>query len=619
MLLHSSSRCEEFAQKFVQANESWNLEQLYQDIAFAKHQERQLYRKQLTPTEKACLRGLICGYSPTEIAWELNREPNGLRVELSRGLYRYIESLTHTRIKNWSNVSKELENKGYKLHSIGTNVAANCRDVTCNVSTIQNPFMSEGKSIHCRRQIQNQTDWGEAIDVSIFYGRHTELTTLQYWIEQDKCRVVALLGMGGIGKTALSVKLAQLVENEFDFVIWRSLRDAPTIEELLDTLIKFFSCQQEINLPQTVGTKISRLIEYLRNARCLIVLDNFDAVLSGGERAGNYRSGYEDYGVLLQRLSETAHNSCLVLTSREKPTEVAAYSGEFLPVRTLQLSGLNNDHAQGILAAKGLTGSVEEIEKLIECYGGNPLALKIAATSIFDLFDGSIADFLQEGTTVFNGVRNLLDRQFKRLSPLEEDVMYWTCINREPVQVAELQGDIVPTVSKGNVLESLESLTWRSLIEKRRDVINHVSTFTQQPVIMEYMTERLVTGATQEIKTGKINLLNKYALIKATAKDYIRSSQVRVILEPVLANLQSDLKSQSVIEQKIKNNLYNLRDQFSNQSGYLNGNLINLLHHLNVDLTGYDFSGLTIWQAYLQGANLHHCNFINANIHKSNY
>jgi hypothetical protein len=58
----------------------------------------------------------------------------------------------------------------------------------------------------------------------------------------------------------------------------------------------------------------------------------------------------------------------------------------------------------------------------------------------------------------------------------------------------------------------LESLTWRSLIEKGRDANTKV-TFTQQPVVMEYMTDRLVAGVCQNIKTGKINLLNKYALI----------------------------------------------------------------------------------------------------------
>ena len=524
--------------------------------------------------------------------------------------YGYIKD---TGSKLWQLLTELLGEKVTKLNIKGVLLRyIKCRDVTCLVSTIE-----------------NHIDWGEAIDVSIFYGRQSELITLQHWIKQDKCRLVALLGMGGIGKTALSVKLAQLVQDEFDFVIWRSLRDAPTIEELLDTLIKFFSSQQETNLPQTAGASLSRLIEYLRNSRCLIVLDNFDAVLSSGKRAGNYRLGHEDYGELLQRLSEIPHTSCLVLTSREKPAEVAAYSGEFLPVRSLQLSGLNNNDAQGILAAKGLTGSVDEIEKLIKCYAGNPLALKIAAASIIDLFNGSVASFLHKGTTVFNGVRNLLDRQFQRLSQEEKDIMYWTCINREPIQVGQLQTDIVPAVSKGNILDSLESLTWRSLIEKSRDMINHVSTnhvstnhvstFTQQPVVMEYMTERLVAGAVEEIKTGKIELLNKYALIKTNAKDYIRFSQIRVILEPILANLQSDLKFQSEIEKKLKNNLYNLREKFSNQPGYCGGNLINFLRQLKADLTGYDFSGLNIWQADLQGACLHDCNFSNTNISKSNF
>jgi hypothetical protein len=48
-------------------------------------------------------------------------------------------------------------------------------------------------------------DWGEAPDISAFYGRMEELTQLEQWMVHDRCRLVALLGMGGIGKTALSV------------------------------------------------------------------------------------------------------------------------------------------------------------------------------------------------------------------------------------------------------------------------------------------------------------------------------------------------------------------------------------------------------------------------------
>jgi hypothetical protein len=43
--------------------------------------------------------------------------------------------------------------------------------------------------------------------------------------------------MGGIGKTWLSVKLAEQLQNQFEFVIWRSLLPASPVNELLADLI----------------------------------------------------------------------------------------------------------------------------------------------------------------------------------------------------------------------------------------------------------------------------------------------------------------------------------------------------------------------------------------------
>jgi hypothetical protein len=78
------------------------------------------------------------------------------------------------------------------------------------------------------RQKHPSQDWGEAMDVSLFCGRETELTTLRQWVLEEHCRMVAVLGMGGIGKSTLAVKLGSQVEQEFEIVVWRSLHNAPT-------------------------------------------------------------------------------------------------------------------------------------------------------------------------------------------------------------------------------------------------------------------------------------------------------------------------------------------------------------------------------------------------------
>ena len=78
----------------------------------------------LTPTEKAILRGLLCNYSPKQIATALHWTLNSLRVELTRGLYRYIEVVTDrdlNSIQNWRDIVRWLEQTGYKISKISSN------------------------------------------------------------------------------------------------------------------------------------------------------------------------------------------------------------------------------------------------------------------------------------------------------------------------------------------------------------------------------------------------------------------------------------------------------------------------------------------------------------------
>ncbi|BAZ16237.1 hypothetical protein NIES4071_81120 [Calothrix sp. NIES-4071] len=97
-------------EQFIQAANQWDLETLYIDLASAKG-------KRLTPVEKLHLRGLLCGYSPVEIAEKLNKSARGVGVDLCKTLYVYVKNLvdkSDESIENWRDVTEWLEEAGYK-------------------------------------------------------------------------------------------------------------------------------------------------------------------------------------------------------------------------------------------------------------------------------------------------------------------------------------------------------------------------------------------------------------------------------------------------------------------------------------------------------------------------
>ncbi|NJL11023.1 MAG: hypothetical protein HC908_15025, partial [Calothrix sp. SM1_7_51] len=362
--------------------------------------------------------------------------------------------------------------------------------------------LSQYVQLRCNQQLLPccLVDWGEAPEVEQFYGRQMQLDTLNQWVRSDRCRLIAIVGMGGIGKTRLATYFAKLIAEQFELVVWRSLRQAPPLIDFLTELMQVMAPDKQ--LPTRLDAMMLTLIKHLRHHRCLLVLDNIEAVLSSGELVGTYRPGYEDFGWLFQELVQAHHQSTILLTSREIPTEVAIGQGANVPIRLLRLERLSIESGETILRAKGLTfqGEQPQVRQLIERYQGNPLALEIVAYPIRELFDSNIAAFLAQDTLLFKDIRSLLTSQFNRLSSLEVQVMYWLAINREPVTAAQLQTDLLPSIYEVELRDALFSLDRRSLIEKIKPTEGKATTlirlddvsYTQQPVVMEYVIQQLI-------------------------------------------------------------------------------------------------------------------------------
>lgn len=562
--------------------------------------EQLLERGRLTKVQEIVFRQSWAGQTYFDMAIESDYDPGHIKDVGS---------------ELWRTLSKALGEKVTKnnLHGVLKRTAQpqNC---TTALSTLN------------YRPSNSHADWGDAPDVPVFFGRTKELEKLEDWIIRDRCRCVAIVGMrgigkthlslrlglGGIGKTNLSLQLAKGIQEDFEFVIWRSLLNAPLLSDLLADLIKILSRQQQTTLPERISDRISCLMQHLKNHSCLLILDNAETLLQAGDPIGRYRADYEDYGQLIKQIGEVPHQSCLLLTSREKPQELIFMDGLTRPVRSLVLQGLDIQAGKQILKELGdFTASEDDWGELIQLYDGNPLALQLAAKHILEVFFGNIADFLKKGKPVFHDLQELLSWHFQRLPTACCEVLYWLAINREPVTLAELREDLILSTAKAALPATLGVLQRKIPVERTDD------RFTLQPVLMEYVTDQVVALTSKEIVNQSHEFLRNYALIKAQSKDYVRQAQIRLILGPVIDSLILALGSSNQIQLQLQELLKKLKQEALSHSGYGAGNILNLLSQIQAILSSYDFSHLTICQAYLQDVNLQDVNFSHCYFSKS--
>jgi WD40 repeat protein/transcriptional regulator with XRE-family HTH domain len=441
-----------------------------------------------------------------------------------------------------------------------------------------------------------RVDWVGALDVSYFSGREVEVAELSQWILQERCRLVSVLGMGGIGKSALASYLGSRLAPQFEAVLWRSLRDAPLCEEIVADCLTFFSEIPPATLPASLEQRINQLVARLQARRCLLVFDNLETLLVSGDPEGNYLPGYEGYGRLIWRLAEAAHQSCVLLTSREKPREIEPLEGTRSPVRSLRLGGLDDQTAQELLADKRLSGTRPAWQRLVEGYAGNPLALKIVGQTISDLFGGDLDRFLQEGELVFNGVRPVLRQQVGRLSELESLLLTWLAVLREWTPLDTFMHVLHPRALRARVLEALEALRRRSLLERGQQ-----ASFSLQSVVMEYLTDLLGEHLAEEFALENPQLVRRVALEQAQAKDYVRAIQVRLLVHPLLERLRAVLGEDSLVKVHLLRLLEQFRAEDTATQGYGPANVLSVLKALRGHLRGLDLSRLAIRGAYLQG------------------
>jgi hypothetical protein len=246
----------------------------------------------------------------------------------------------------------------------------------------------------------------------------------------------------------------------------------------LSNLLPDFAPKPELDVD------VSKVMRYLRAHRCLIVLDEIEGLLAP-HPVGHYRPDYKAYGEFFRRIGTERHRSCVLIISREKPREILLLEEKKSFVCSMQLGGLRGEATQKILQDKDLLDENHQWQKVIQLYGGNPLALKVVAETIKDLFGGSINRFLKEHTTFIDSeLCAILDQQFMRLSKPEIEVVRQLAIHHQPLPISSLRQTIRNIDSCIDSLQVIEALRRRSLLEKVKSC--HEDLFTLHPIVLKY-------------------------------------------------------------------------------------------------------------------------------------
>ena len=411
----------------------------------------------LTDLQRSAVKGIWQSQTYSEIADEFGYESENYIGNISRDLYKILSKELDEDVTK-SNFCWSIERiaNSFNPQLIGIGIKNHVNYCPNNIDIQKQAVNNEAKI----KQKTSYINLKQSPRITNFYGRTNELLTLSDWIEKPNTRLISILGILGIGKSIFVKHFIDTHTIPFDAIIWKNIKLSNSLNSILTEILTELNINiQDIN----TNNLLNQSLELFNQKRCLIIFDNLEEIFTPQQFTGKYQPEHQNYKTFLQMITETQHQSNVILISQEKCQEMISLDSELYPSNCLELSGLNNA-ATEILKNQGLKNEEAWLD-LIKLYESHPRYLQYISILIKDVFQGEVSELLKENSLIFTAdFKSLFDSIWMRLSEVEKEILLKISQQDKPISRDDIK-DLL-SLSSIDIINGLQSLTRRFLLTK---------------------------------------------------------------------------------------------------------------------------------------------------------
>lgn len=336
-----------------------------------------------------------------------------------------------------------------------------------------------------------------------FVGRHMERNELAQLLARPECRLLTVVGMGGMGKTSLAIRAARDCLDAFwHGVFWVSLVSLQQAQQVISAILNALSLSPGSN-PE------AQLLEYLEDKSILLVLDNFEQLLAPGCSESQAAVAW------IQKIIEHTREIKLLVTSRERlclrtewvyPLEGLPYphhDANESPARYEQYAAIElfirrARQFQPTFPAR--EDAYQHIARISRLVSGVPLGIELASGWVGQLSCQEIAaqlesdlDFLvssfRDIPDRHQSLRAVFETSWKMLTPEEQQVLRRLSLFHSPFSRTDAQE------VAGASIAQLASLANKSLLHETSGL------YSMHLVVQQYLAQKLAEDLDEEQAT----------------------------------------------------------------------------------------------------------------------